>query len=106
MSKLQGTSEGKRMSNAGNKYLRKLKRKDLLTIMYRQQQQIEELEQKNSALEEQLNRRELMIEDLGSIAEASLQLNGIFEAAQKAADQYIENARIRAEAITSGKDNE
>lgn len=106
MSRRQGASEGKRMPDAGNKYLRKLKRADLLTIMYRQQRQIEEYEQKIKELEEQLNHREVMISDLGSIAEASLQLNGIFEAAQRAADQYIENARIRAEALTSGRNDE
>ncbi len=35
--------------------------------------------------------RKIQIEEAGSIAEAALRLNGIFEAAQKAADQYLYN---------------
>ena len=37
------------------------------------------------------------IEEAGSIAEAALKLNKVFEAAQKAADQYIYNLRQRCE---------
>ena len=37
--------------------------------------------------------REIEIAEAGSIAEASLRLNGIFEAAQRCADQYLENVR-------------
>jgi vacuolar-type H+-ATPase subunit H len=36
---------------------------------------------------------------MGSIAEASMQLNGIFQAAQNTADMYLEGARRKAEAI-------
>ena len=35
--------------------------------------------------------REIKISQAGSIAEASMQLNGVFEAAQEAAKQYLEN---------------
>jgi hypothetical protein len=38
--------------------------------------------------------RQIALEESGSIAEAALRLNGIFEAAQKAADQYIYNLQI------------
>ena len=37
-----------------------------------------------------------MIENSGSIAEAALKLSGIFEAAQAAADQYLENIGVPA----------
>ena len=40
--------------------------------------------------------------DSGSIAEAALKLNGIFEVAQKAADQYLENVKARASQPTGG----
>ncbi len=36
-------------------------------------------------------RRKIDLEEAGSIAEAALKINGIFEAAQKAADQYLYN---------------
>ena len=35
--------------------------------------------------------REIKLSQAGSIAEAALQLNGVFEAAQEAAKQYLEN---------------
>lgn len=35
----------------------------------------------------------IKINQAGSIAEASLQLNQVFEAAQQAAEQYLENIR-------------
>ena len=41
--------------------------------------------------------REIELEDAGSIAEAALRLNGVFEAAQRAAEQYLMNVRNVAE---------
>lgn len=43
------------------------------------------------------NNREIELLEAGSIAEASLKLNKVFEAAQKAADQYLYNLRQRCE---------
>lgn len=34
-----------------------------------------------------------MIDEAGSIAEAAMELNQIFETAQKTADQYLQNVR-------------
>lgn len=44
-----------------------------------------------------LQNREIKINEAGSIAVAALQLNGVFEAAQAASQQYIENVRILSE---------
>ena len=41
--------------------------------------------------------KEIHIARAGAIAEAALMLNGVFDAAQKAADQYLENVRRLAE---------
>ena len=41
--------------------------------------------------------RQIELEEAGSTAEAALRLNKVFEAAQKAADQYIYNLRQRCE---------
>ena len=38
-----------------------------------------------------------MLENSGSIAEAALKLNDVFQAAQLAADQYLENVKQLAE---------
>lgn len=44
-------------------------------------------------LEAERYKREIELQEVGSIAEAALRLNGVFEAAQRAADQYLENIR-------------
>lgn len=78
------------------KELKKLKRDQLLEIMLRQQEKIEEQEKVISELEHKLNDKRIAIETCGSIAEASLVLNDVFSAAQAAADQYLENIKQRA----------
>lgn len=44
-------------------------------------------------IEEMKASREIELEEAGSIAEAALRLNGVFEAAQKAAEQYLMNVK-------------
>lgn len=75
------------------KELHKLKRAELLEMMLAQSREIEVLRARIDALETKLADREIRIRESGSIAEAALKLNGIFEAAQAAADQYLENIR-------------
>lgn len=73
--------------------LRKLSRKDLLELLIAQRRERDalkaELEEARTALQD----RRICIENAGSIAEAALQLNNVFEAAQAAAEQYLENIR-------------
>lgn len=71
--------------------LKKLKRADLLEMLLAQSRENEELRNQLEAARAQLNSRMLTCENAGSIAEASLQLNGVFEAAQAACAQYVEN---------------
>lgn len=80
-----------------DKELRRLKRAELLEIMLEQSQEIEFLQRKLKRTEDRLKERDIAIEEAGSIAEAALKLNHIFEDAQKAADQYLENIRRQAE---------
>lgn len=56
--------------------------------------QIRELRE---ALQQERTRREIELSEAGNIAQASLRLNGIFEAAQAAADQYLYNIRLLSE---------
>ena len=74
--------------------LRKLSRADLLEMLIAQSTEVESLREKLAAAESALQKRELTIDRAGSLAEASLQLNGVFEAAQAACEQYMENIRL------------
>ncbi|MBR4887624.1 MAG: hypothetical protein IKU17_00600 [Clostridia bacterium] len=80
-----------------NKDLRHLRRSDLLELLLKQSREMEELQAKMQMMQEQLGSRSIAVNKAGSIAEASLQLNSVFEAAQNAADQYLENIKTYAE---------
>ena len=73
------------------KEIRKMSRRDLLEILVLQSQKIDELEEELKETKELLESKQIMISETGSIAEASLKLNKVFETAQQAADQYLEN---------------
>lgn len=80
-----------------NKELKKLSRAELLEMLIAQSKEVAALKEQLDKAEEQLNDRKIIIENAGSIAEASLQLNGVFEAAQNAAAQYLENMQRQAD---------
>lgn len=73
------------------KQLRRLRRIDLMELLLSQAQEIESLQERVIELEEKLKNREILMVEAGSIAEAALKLNKVFESAQAAADQYLEN---------------
>lgn len=77
--------------------LRKLSRKDLLELLVAQGQERDALQVELEKAKAALADRQLCIEQSGSIAEAALQVNGVFYAAQEAAEQYLENIRLRNE---------
>ena len=76
-----------------DKELRKLKRTDLLELLIEQSKEVESLKKRIGELEAELADRRLLIYKSGSIAEAALKLNGVFEAAEAAAQEYLENIR-------------
>lgn len=71
--------------------LKHLRRTDLLEMLLEQNRENEELRSQIEQLQEQQSKRAIMLNKAGSIAEAALQLNGVFEAAQSACDQYIDS---------------
>ena len=77
--------------------LRKLKRTELLELLLTQEKENEELRRQLQEARDRLEERKLSLDEAGSIAEAAMRLNGVFEAAQAAADQYLENVRSRSE---------
>lgn len=91
-----------------DKELKRLSRSELLEMLIIQVEENERLKQRLSKAQEKLQERQIMIEQAGSIAQAALELNGVFEAADKAAKQYLENVRRIAEkesnAFTVGDD--
>ena len=48
-------------------------------------------------LTQKLESRALALSEAGSIAEAAIRINGVFEAAQRAAEQYLMNVRKLSE---------
>ncbi|MDR1246996.1 MAG: hypothetical protein LBK57_08225 [Clostridiales Family XIII bacterium] len=76
------------------KRLRSLGKTDLLKIMHMQEDEIERLAAKNSELEGRLKDRLIMLEKAGSIAEASIAISGVLQAAQDSANVYIESLRV------------
>ena len=78
--------------------LKKLSKSELLELLKEQTDRANRLEIEFEEVKRKLKERKLIEEHAGSIAEAALKLNGVFEAAQEAADQYLENIeRISAQ---------
>ncbi len=76
-----------------DKEIRKLNRLELLELMVTISEENENLRKKMGTLQKQLDEREISLDSAGSIAEASLSLSGVFDAAQDAADRYLENIK-------------
>ena len=81
------------------KELKKLNRYQLLELLIIQTERADELQKKLDDAQALLDSRDVKLTVMGSIAEASLQLGGVFEAAQNAADTYLNAAKERAAAI-------
>ena len=73
------------------KELKRLSRKQLLEMLIVQTECNEQLENQLAEVKKQLECRIIKEKKAGSIAEAALKLNSVFEAAQNAANQYLEN---------------
>ncbi len=85
------------------KELRRLSRMDLLEMLLEQSRETERLRAELETVKKQLEDRRLMEQEAGSIAEAALRLNRVFEAAQQAADQYLENIRTQVGTPQNGE---
>lgn len=81
--------------------LRKLKRADLLELLVAQGKENEALQEKLRQAEAALWDRQIQLDEAGNIAEAALRLSGVFQAAQQASDQYLENIRKKHEETES-----
>lgn len=84
------------------KKLRRLSRRDLVEIIYEVRKNEAALLEENEALKKQLEERDFKISRAGSLAELSASLNGLFEAAQATADQYLSEIRAAAADADAG----
>ena len=82
-----------------DKELKRMSRKDLLEILISQMEENERLNAELEELRELVNVRKIVAGSTGTLAEAALKLNGVFEAADAAARQYLENVTGDIEAV-------
>ena len=73
-----------------DKEFKRLKRADLIEIIYQLQTELEETKK-------QLEDRNIKIQNAGSIADAAVAINQLMETAQQTADQYVESVQNCAE---------
>ena len=74
-----------------DKEVRRLNHRELLEILVEQEKENEQLREELDQLNGVLESRNVRLEKTGSLAEASLSLSGVFEAADTAAKLYLEN---------------
>lgn len=74
-----------------------LSKNEMMMVMHDQEQEIERLKAKVAELQATINNYEIKVEKSGTLAEASAQINNLFEVAQATVETYIENMRKREE---------
>lgn len=76
-----------------NNELKKLKRSELIEILLEQAGEIDELKIQLEEAKLALESRKIEMEKAGTLAEASMLISGVLDAAQSAADVYLYNIR-------------
>ena len=79
------------------KELKKLSKTELLEMLCVKDKMLTDLKFEIEGLKSQINDRRIMLENSGSIAEASLKVTEIFANAQQSADIYLENLKSKAD---------
>ena len=74
-----------------------LSKNEMIMVMHDQEQEIERLKAKVAALQGTIDNYEIKISETGTLAEASAQINNLFEAAQATVETYIANIKKRDE---------
>lgn len=73
--------------------LKKLSRRELLEMLVMQGEELESVKKQLANTKQRLLDKEMNINNAGSIAEAALKVNGVFEACQAACAQYTDNIK-------------
>ena len=88
-----------------DKELRRLSRADLLEMLLEQTRESERLRERLDQAEQKLADRELHIQQTGDLAHAVLAVNGVMEAAQAAAQQYLDNIARKEKELTQARED-
>lgn len=75
--------------------LKHLRRSELIDLIYEMKKREIELQTRLDEAEAKLQAREITMEKAGSIADAAVQLSGVFQAAQEAADTYLKSIKAK-----------
>ena len=78
-----------------DKEFKRLNRSQLIEIIYQFQVKVEELTKENETLNAALEDKRIRIAQAGSIAEAAVEVNNVMQAAQNAAQQYLNEIQTR-----------
>lgn len=76
----------------------RLSRLDLLELLLIQSKEIDQLKAQLAEAKEKLENRQITFQRCGSLAEAALAINGVMQAAQQAANDYLFNVQQMADA--------
>ena len=74
-----------------------LSKNEMMMVMHDQEQEIEKLKSQVAELQAKLDGYEIKVSESGNLAEAAAKVSGLFEAAQRTVDTYLENVKRRDE---------
>ena len=80
-----------------DKEFKRLSRSELIDIIYQLQLKQEELTADNRKLAKALADKRLRVSKAGNIAQASLEIHHVMQAAQDAAEHYLEEVKLRVD---------
>lgn len=74
-----------------------LSKNEMMMVMHDQEQEIEKLKSQVAELQSKLDGYEIKVSESGNLAEAAAKVSGLFEAAQRTVETYLENMKRRDE---------
>lgn len=87
-----------------SKELKKMSRRELLEMLINQEKENNQLKAELKEVKDKLADRSLTISRAGTLAEAAMTLNGVFEAADAAVKQYVDNVTRGDESARAERD--
>lgn len=81
------------------KELKRLSRSDLMEMLLDLSKENDDLRARVASMSQELEDRQIRLEKSGTLAEAALQLNGVFDAVQAACEQYKQNVQMRCQKL-------
>jgi cell division septum initiation protein DivIVA len=82
-----------------------LSKNEMMMVMHDQEQEIEKLKSQVAELQAKLDGYEIKVSESGNLAEAAAKVSGLFEAAQRTVDTYLENMKRRDERAEAAFDD-